>query len=266
MITAMACTMALALPGTASADSTSTGTVSADLVSRTAYPVKSAALTKNALHTIGPLPETKCVEIPIADNDRPAAQRYLSVLLDCFNATWKPAITGAGLKFTGPKLSFVKKLPRKFCGFTVDKYNSHSFYCAKTRTITYQLGKSYLTGAGDLRLMHDISMLYAEHVQNQTGIRKAWFKLPYKNEKENSEQNHRMNLQMDCLSGASVKSIWPSLHRSYHEWDGVLVSLGWSGDPWSGRGTSRQDWTARGFDTGAPSSCNTWTADRFEVL
>ena len=255
-LTAAAGVAALSLTGTAF-----TGTASA-----AAYPVKTPALTESALYTLGPLAETDCAEEPIKNNDRASAQRYLTAMKQCLDATWEATTaTSTEVKFSAPKLAFATKLPRKFCGYTVDKYNSQSFYCDKTRTITYMLGKAYLAEADDMWLMQNLSFHYGEHVQYLTGIEKAWYKLRYKGEKELREQNRRLNLQNDCLSGAFIKSIWPSLRRDNRDWNELLGIINANGDTWGGKGGSRAAWTKSGFATGDPASCNTWTAPSSKV-
>lgn len=249
LIITAACATALSFTGTAYA---------------AAYPVKDSKLTENELYTVGAIPETECAEKPIRNNDRKSAQRYITAMVKCLDAAWEPALTGVGLAFTKPKLTFASKLPRKYCGIDVDKSNSHTFYCDKTRTITYHLGKDFLAEADDMWLMHNTAAFYAYHVQYLTGIEKAWYKITYSGKKELREQNRRLNLQSDCLGGVFVKSIWPSLRRSPREWNQLLGVVKENGG-WAGKGANRVAWTKLGFASGDPASCNTWTAASSKV-
>lgn len=236
-----------------------------------AYPIKDTALTKNALYESGKPGVTKCVTPRIKVNHLPSATQYVTALTDCLNTSWGAHLTAAGLPFGKPKLKFVSKVPKGYCDFDVDlKENSQGYYCAQSQTILLQLGKDWLKDADDLWLLHTTGLLYGHHVQNLTGIEKAFQAAPYANKTELNEQLRRSGLQADCLGGVFIRSVWFSLSEPAAKWNGLLRILKDSGDVKgkarsNGKGSSRSAWTKLGYTTGDTASCNTWTASPTRV-
>ncbi|MFC4061013.1 neutral zinc metallopeptidase [Planomonospora corallina] len=234
-----------------------------------AYPIKDKALTQNKLYSTGKLATTECAEKPVEDGDRASAKRYLTGVLNCLNTSWKAHLDAAGLPFTKPVLKTYAKAPARFCGDKVGK-GTEALYCSSSRTILIELHKDLLSDTGDLYLFHLMSSMYSYHVQNLVGIDEAYTAAPYKNASEMNEQIRRNSLQADCLAGVFIKSVWPSLERPASNWNHMLGILKDNGDPKGGprthgKGGSQVYWSKRGYSTGDPASCNTWTASSAKV-
>ncbi|MFI6483004.1 neutral zinc metallopeptidase [Nonomuraea sp. NPDC050663] len=228
-----------------------------------AYPIDEPELTGNALYTYGPLPESECVEKPIDPNNVSAAKTYLRGLFSCLDSTWGQYLAANGAESDPIKVVFVKKLPKKWCGITTGKDDSQFWYCDKTKTVIFQLGKSWLDYPEDLWLFYMAASSYAFHVQNLVGIAEGFDRAPYKGKAELNEQFRRLNLQVNCLSGAFLKSVWPLKGRDggdLKEFYGLFDD-----DPDYGKKRSQLYWLKEGFSNADPGDCNTWSASSSRV-
>ncbi|GAA3258090.1 neutral zinc metallopeptidase [Nonomuraea helvata] len=232
-----------------------------------AYPVKHPKLIANPLYDAGPLPTTTCTEPKVKPGDRKLARAYVDAVVACMETTWEQHLTGAGLAYSKIKLRHVAKMP-KTCGIKPTKDDSQAWYCVKTRTLFFQIGKNWVADPEDLWLFETVAYMYGYHVQNVTGIRVAYDAVRYRNKAEYFEQDRRYRLQKDCLAGAFLKSVWPMEGRTTKDWNYYLSLL--SGDARGedrdeGKAATRRAWSKRGFATGDPGSCNTWTAPSSKV-
>ncbi|MGW0804115.1 neutral zinc metallopeptidase [Nonomuraea sp. NPDC002799] len=238
------------------------------LAESTAYPVKHPKLIANPLYEAGALPATACEEPPVKPNNRQQGRAYFEAVITCLETTWGQHLTQASLPYKKVKVRHVDKVPKKYCGYQMSKDDSQVWYCAKNSTMLVQLGREWLKDPSDLWLFYVASSMYGQHVQNLVGIDAAFDAAPYDGNRELNEQSRRYNLQSDCLAGAFAKSVWPMKDRTKADW-AYLLSLP-EGDA---RGTVRTAgkeanivaWVKRGFATGDPGSCNTWTASSAKV-
>ncbi|GIH79452.1 zinc protease [Planobispora longispora] len=252
MIAALTCAAGLLLTGTAHA-----------------YPIKDEALTKNSLYSAGALAETECAEKPVKDGDRTSVKKYLLGILDCLNTSWQAHLEGAGLEFTKPVVKIYSKGPTRFCGSEIGK-DWESYHCPQSRTIIIQLPKYVLEDTGDLYLFHLMNEIYTYHVLDLVGIGEAYRDAPYRNKTEMNEQVRRHSLQAECLAGAFLKSVWSSLDRPVSNWNHLLKVAKERGDVNGGdrvygKSGNVAYWIKRGYTTGDPASCNTWTASASKV-
>jgi predicted metalloprotease len=228
-----------------------------------AYPVKSKVLTDNPLYEAGPLPTTTCPEKPIKKSSPSSAKIYLNGVLTCLNRTWGTHLREAGLKFSTPKAIYSTTAPKSFCG---TKWKAWTYYyCDDSRTIRIVLKKGLLKEPEDLYLFNLLALNYGQHVQNLTGIYRAYEKTPYRNRSELYEQDRRYNLQHYCLSATFIASVWDSLDRDKEDWADLLYYLRDWADKGNGTRKNITYWAQRGFTSGDPGSCDTWSASSSKV-
>ncbi|WP_344580017.1 neutral zinc metallopeptidase [Nonomuraea roseoviolacea] len=250
----MACTLfSLLLSGTAQAS---------------AYPIREPDLTKNKLYGTGALEPGECRERDMKRNDVPSAKRYLTAVLNCLNASWGAHFERAGLPFSKAGITFLTK-PRRYCGDKWGKYVAGT-YCRKERSFAVLLDKDALSDPEGLSLMELAGHEYAHHIQNITGMARAFSYYPYKGKKEFNEQMRRYELQAECLSGVFIGSVWDSLGRDETDWDVYMDVARESGDEWTesadhGKGRNQASWLDKGFRAVAPKACNTWVAPSSKV-
>ncbi|MEV4014872.1 neutral zinc metallopeptidase [Nonomuraea angiospora] len=233
-----------------------------------AYPVKSSQLTANPLYEAGALPTTTCAEPSLEPNNRKEARAYLDAVIACLETTWEQHLTNAGMTYRPVKVRHMDRIPKKWCGYDIGKLNSQVWYCDRTETLVFQLGKDWLDEPDDLWLFSTAASMYGYHVQKLVGIAKAYDKLPYDKKTELYEQQRRMSLQNECFAAAFIKSVWPIEGRNLSDWN-TLVRLRQSDEPAEirefGSGASVRYWLKRGFTAGDPGSCNTWAAPSSKV-
>ncbi|MEV1171485.1 neutral zinc metallopeptidase [Nonomuraea sp. NPDC049784] len=254
MTAALAAALMAPLAGTATAEAA-------------AYPVKHPKLIANPLYDAGPLPTTTCTEPEVKKGDRKLVRAYVDAVIACLETAWEQHLTGANLTYSKIKVRHVAKIP-KTCGFKPMKDDSQMWYCEKNSTLFVQIGKAWLTDPGDLWLFETTAYMYGYHVQNLTGIQVGYDAVRYRNNAEYFEQERRYRLQKDCLAGAFLKSVWPMEGRTTKDWDyylSMIVGDARGEDRDEGKVATRRAWSKRGFATGDPGSCNTWTAASSKV-
>ncbi|MFG1945261.1 neutral zinc metallopeptidase [Nonomuraea sp. NPDC048826] len=231
-------------------------------------PIDSPELTKNELYAAGPLPRTKCAEKRLRPGDKKQARAYVSAVVACLDKTWGRHLAKAGVDFAKLRVKHYSRIPKKYCGMDVGKEDAQIWYCDRTKTLAVQVGKSWLEETDDLWLFQLTSAMYGMHVQQLTGITDAHNDEPYDGEAELREQSRRANLQTECLAGAFLKSVWPLKGRNSRDFRELLSLMRGDGrkdERWLGKTANVRAWIKRGFATGDPKSCNTWSASSSRV-
>ncbi|MEV4220630.1 neutral zinc metallopeptidase [Nonomuraea sp. NPDC049725] len=231
-------------------------------------PVEGAGLVANALYEAGQLPRSTCAEKPVKRNHKPMARAYINAVVACLDRTWGKHLTAAGLEFQKPRVKYLAKVPKGYCDLEIDNYNAQAYYCEKNRTLIFQLGKDWLDDPHDLWLFSITSRMYGIHVQELVGIGAALDEESYDDDAEERELVRRYSLQSDCFAGAFMKSVWPLKGRSGKDWKtslNLLLGDEPGDDRVYGKTANIRAWTKRGFATGDPGSCNTWTASASKV-
>ncbi|WP_344936230.1 neutral zinc metallopeptidase [Sphaerisporangium flaviroseum] len=230
--------------------------------------VHAEALTRNPLYKSGPLPGTPCAEPPVKAGDVASVRGYLTPLVKCLDQAWAAQFAKERLPFEKPAVRFITR-PEKICG---DAWGEHvqAIYCSSTRQIVVMLDKSVVDRPEDLFLMDVIAHEYGHHVQNMAGIWRAYDRLPSDDDAESYEQTRRHELQAECLAGAFIGSVWPSLRRTAEDWETLLDDDRESGDETGearthGKGRNMADWLDRGYRAAGPAGCNTWSASAAAV-
>ncbi|GII76447.1 hypothetical protein Sru01_14290 [Sphaerisporangium rufum] len=233
------------------------------------YPVRdSGALTRNPLYAAGALPRAACPQPAVSRGVPGSVARHLKPLFACLDRAWAARFAAARMPFAAPGVRFVTR-PERTCGRAWDK-DVQAVYCNATREIVFLLDRDVLAHPRDLYFTDVIAHEYGHHVQNMAGIWQALGRLPSRGRSEYYEQSRRHELQAECLAGAFLRSVWPSLRRTPADWRGLLAADRASGDETSavrdhGKGRNIAAWLSRGFHGGSAGACNTWTATAASV-
>lgn len=232
------------------------------------YPIRSKQLTQNKLYKSGPLETTSCPE-PAIESSVSSAKAYVKTLFNCLGDTWSAQFDKAGLRFSKPSLRFfTSKKGLRYCG---SKWgDAAGIYCPRTRQFAVLLDKEVLSDVDDLFLMDVVAHEYGHHVQQMSGIMRAYQYEPYHGKKEETEQTKRLELQAECFAGVFIGSVWDSLDRSEDDWQRLLDVVAMSGDETTkvkdhGRGSTQKSWLNKGFQSASPGGCNTWAAPASRV-
>ncbi|MFF4615882.1 hypothetical protein [Nonomuraea jabiensis] len=220
-----------------------------------ATPVKGAPeLTSNDLYKAAALPKAACK----LDKGTSAAstRKYVTKLVACLNTAWKPAIKD----FAPVKVEFKDADDKESCSTGMDVSGSFSEICATT--IRVRLADDWIKAKNDLTVFTSIARTWGGVVTGQTGIGKAWWGL--ENDADAAimnEQNRRYYLQIDCFVGVSAKA----LGRQVKDWKPVAKVPEFWKNRYQGKTANRLYWLEKGYKSGKPGACNTWTASSSKV-
>ncbi|GAA3552566.1 hypothetical protein GCM10022419_036140 [Nonomuraea rosea] len=232
-----------------------------------AYPIRDRVLTVNKLYRSGKLQPTQCPERAIEPHDVALAKRYLTAVLNCLNASWGAHFKRAGLPFAKARIGFITK-PRRYCKAAWD--DAAARYCASEKRFLVLLDDDLLEDTADLFLFRLAAHEYGHHLQNITGMYRAFAWHPYKGKSEMNEQLRRNELQAECLGGVFIGSVWDSIDRITDDWRELLDINRRSGDEYHkahdhGKGRNIAAWLDKGFRASSPAACNTWVSPSSKV-
>ncbi|MGW3350551.1 neutral zinc metallopeptidase [Nonomuraea rubra] len=231
------------------------------------YPIRDRVLTANKLYSAGRLPASQCAEREVRPNDVAMAKSYLTKVFNCLNASWGAYFKRAGLPFSNARIGFITK-KKRFCGESWGE--AAGAYCPDERRFLILLDDDLLEDPSDLFLFGLAAHEYGHHIQNITGIDRAYDRHPYRNKSELNEQSRRMELQAECLAGVFIGSVWDSLDRTEDDWEYLLDLQVEGGDEQTGvrdhgKGRNIAAWLDKGYEAVSPAACNTWTASASKV-
>lgn len=191
----------------------------------------------------------------------PTAKAYVVFVAGCLDRVWTKHLAKAGITFKKPKLSLVGKDPHAYCGLKWEK-NRIFDYCERDRAILIVLDRKLLSKKpDDLYIFTLVATLYGHHVQNLTGIERAFVQAVQGHDDEAvAGLARRLYLQHFCLAGAFTGSVYRSMPRNAADWRFVVRIKGREADRYRGTAKSIANWMNRGFTTRDPKNCNTWTA------
>jgi len=205
---------------------------------------------------------------------------FVSVVLADTEDTWSQLFAQAGQRYVQPKLVLFRDQVQSACGFASAAVGP--FYCpADTKVYLdlaffHDLGRRF--GApGDFARAYVVAHEIGHHVQKLTGISDEVHRRQQSlSREEGNALSVRVELQADCYSGVWAKHA--DQQRDVIEPGDIEEALGAAtaiGDdrlqrqtqgyvvPESfthGTSTQRVRWFRRGFESGAPDSCDTFSA------
>ncbi|WP_326825908.1 neutral zinc metallopeptidase [Streptosporangium sp. NBC_01756] len=235
-----------------------------------AYPVKDAPdLTNNSLYAAGKLPAAKCAKKPAKGKTLASVKKHVNAVVACMNDTWGPYLKEAGLSYLPPRMEITTQYDMDCRGRVLKADKSAAFYCGRGANFIVQIRPDWLKASDDVQIFAQLSSAYGEHVLNLVDIAEGYNALHADDGAEMSEQLRRYNTQAQCMSGVTAKSLWSALGYPAKE-AGRLVSLAKAGGDKGkvgmfGQGSNLAYWVNRGYSTGNPKSCNTWTAPAGKV-
>jgi hypothetical protein len=220
-----------------------------------AGPVKGAPeLTHNALYKAAKLPKVSCKLSK--GTSKASATKYVTKLVGCLNSAWKPAIAD----FQPVTVAFKEADDKRSCSTGMDVSASFSEICGTT--ISVRLADDWIKAKDDLKVFTSITRTWGGVVTGQSGIGRAWWALENDaTESAMNEQNRRYYLQLDCFTGVSAKS----LGRVVKDWKPVIKVKEFWPNRFHAKPANRLSWIEKGYGSGRPGSCNTWTASSARV-
>jgi predicted metalloprotease len=216
---------------------------------------------------------------PIDPANDPDAD-FVSVVLADTEDTWSQLFTQAGQRYALPKLVLFRDQVQSACGFASAAVGP--FYCPADTKVYLDLaffndlGRRF--GApGDFARAYVVAHEIGHHVQKLTGISDEVHRRQQSlSREEGNALSVRLELQADCYAGVWAKhaddqrnviepgDIEEALgaataigdDRLQREAQGYVVPESFT----HGTSAQRVRWFRRGFETGAPDSCDTFSA------
>ncbi len=227
------------------------------------------------------------LEAPLGEEDDPlrAEAELASVVLDNAQFFWAEVFEENGRQYTDARLVLFDGLTPTGCG--QGDAGMGPFYCSLDNTayidLTFWDELSRRFGAsGDFAQAYVISHEVAHHVQNLLGISQAVREQAAQNPADRNALSVAQELQADCFAGVWANSVWTDgdvgepagieidesdIREALNAAAAVgddKIQLRTTGtinqDTWThGSADQRQEWFTRGFSSGDPADCDTFS-------
>ncbi|MBL0680121.1 KPN_02809 family neutral zinc metallopeptidase [Aeromonas dhakensis] len=205
--------------------------------------------------------------------------RFTSVMLASTEDAWGEIFQQSGNRYQAPKLVLYRGATRTGCGQGQSVMGP--FYCPADRTVYidlsfYQEMRDKLGADGDFAQGYVVAHEVGHHVQNLLGIeRKMREQQQGLSRAEQNKLSVKLELQADCFAGVWGHYMEREQVLETGDLEEALNAAQAIGDdrlqqqsqgrviPDSfthGSSAQRYAWFKRGFDSGKPASCNTFTA------
>jgi predicted metalloprotease len=194
-------------------------------------------------------------------------KKYMESVSSCLDRIWTGTFKAENMYFAPPKRKFVQRRVRDpICGL-VPRKNDTGYYCGGTTTYYMLVPKDMLRHPlAAAFVSKTISHEYGHHVQHWTHI------LDYKAVEGIAVKratadllSRRLELQAECFAGTALKA----MRREMPPWQQFrYLFTGVVNDPFAhdhGRQSTRLMWTEKGYRSGRPGVCNTWSSPKRKV-
>nr|BFE81521.1 hypothetical protein GCM10020093_041220 [Planobispora longispora] len=210
------------------------------------------------------MPTVRCSTGTLRAGSAASYRVFMTRVNRCLGRAWATQFRKAGLSFSLPKLRFVTSKVSSPCG----KWPSGAggYYCSSNRTMYIGVTRAVLKNPYGPNHAQFMAHEYAHHIQQIAGILPYYSKVAWRARASTKlALSRRLELQADCLASAFLRGAAEDLELTQEHWDAMVEWTAENGHKaWPkndhGKGRSQAYWMQRGFNSGSPSSCNTWTA------
>jgi predicted metalloprotease len=206
---------------------------------------------------------------------------FASTVLGSTDDTWSQVFTDAGMTYAEPTLVLFRDVTTSACGGANSAVGPH--YCPLDETIyideTFfdELVARFGARGGDVAEAYVIAHEVGHHVQRRLGIMEQVQQQQGSagSQEEANQLSVRLELQADCFAGIWAYSLRDANVFLPGEINEAIDAAGAVGDDriqqraqgqvnpetWThGSSAQRVEWFNRGYDTGDPSACDTFSA------
>ncbi|MFF4196999.1 neutral zinc metallopeptidase [Nonomuraea sp. NPDC001831] len=229
-----------------------------------AAPGGQAQATANALYRTGRLADVNCAPGALPAGSMIAYRRFLTRVTNCLNKAWATQFRKARLPFSKPRLRIITKKVRTPCGAW--NTGADGVYCSTDRTMYLLITRNQLRNPFPLGISRLIAHEYGHHVQQASGIwNYYWTARATAGKAARLQLSRKSELQAECFSAVFMSTMKDTGLVNQSDWDYTVQwfykngAKGWPQND-HGKGPTQAAWMTRGFNRGAPGSCNTWAA------
>lgn len=221
------------------------------------------------------LQATQTTQQSLTTDDFAGADNYevfASTVLGSTTDVWRGVFTQSNKTYTEPRLVLFRAATTSGCGVATSDVGPH--YCPIDQTIyideTFfaELQQRFKAEGGDVAEAYVIAHEVGHHVQNELGIMSQ-----VQSRGSANEDSIKLELQADCFAGIWANSIKDSGVFEAGEINEAIDAASAVGDDriqqsvqgqtnpetWThGSSQQRVEWFTKGYDTGSPSTCNTF--------
>jgi predicted metalloprotease len=232
--------------------------------------------TNSRLYTTGALVPLGC-RLPALEPGAGSMRRFMNVLSDCLDASWKGQFGKARMPFTPPDRIFWDAPGRSPCG-TYPSPGASAFYCPANNTMYVGLDHIVETSGGEplsnfAVFARVIAHEYGHHVQDRAGILLyGQQQMERSDPKGRTEASRRIELQAQCFAGAFLGTERGTLPMTREQYEALLTDVRGRGDEHQpaeerdhGSSKSYAGWVVKGYKEGDLAACDTWTVPPSEV-
>ncbi len=243
---------------------------------RAAETADRAAATDSRLYATGPLTPVGCRVPPISDGSA-SMRRFMDVLSDCLDSSWRRQFGKADLAFEPPERVFWDAPGRSPCG-TYPNPGASAFYCPANNSI--YVGAGHIVETSGREPLENFAVFarviaheYGHHVQERSGILAYGHRLMETSDAAaRTEASRRIELQAQCFAGAFLGAERATLPMTRAQYAAMIVDVRGRGDERlppdqrdHGSGRTYAGWVGTGFSGRRLAVCNTWTVPSADV-
>ncbi|WP_330253903.1 neutral zinc metallopeptidase [Nocardia sp. NBC_00565] len=206
-------------------------------------------------------------KLPAWRDDPEAARAFYRAAIACLDASWEPALRGAGLPFRPPRL-LAPAESRDVASQCVQRLRNGptTFYCAldETLVLPFDAVRPLVGGSRRGAQLAVLTTEYGHHVQALIGVMRAYSEKRTtlgKDTAAGQEQSRRMELQARCFSGMFLGTNFGRGDIDQQTWTEATHAVR-DGDVREEllQGTEENiwGWWRWGSDKGDTWECNTW--------
>lgn len=204
---------------------------------------------------------------------------FMSFVIEDVQNYWEKSFSSSGKTYDRAELVLFEGSTGSACGGANERIGPH--YCPPDQRIYLDLDffrelRNRFDAPGDFAQAYVIAHEVAHHVQNLLGINADVTKEQRRDPENANELSVRLELQADCLAGVWAYSTFQrDILESGDLQEGLEAAAAIGDDriqeqagqdvnpeTWThGSSEQRVEWFRRGFDTGDPSRCDTFSAD-----
>lgn len=218
--------------------------------------------------------------VPNAPDPQADEVAFVSFVLDDIQEFWAEEFKASGSTYERAKLVlFERSVTTGGCGSAPSAVGP--FYCPPDQTAYIDLTffaelAAQLQFSGDFAQAYVIAHELGHHIQNLTGVNAAVREASEKTPSKANEYSVRQELQADCFAGAWAYSVYQAGLLESGDIEEALNAASAVGDDriqkqsgtainqetWThGSSEQRVSWFKRGFESGDPGQCDTFSGD-----